>query len=65
MLAGNVEGETRTVPMAVYSFLESPVGEAPAWRLVWVSLGLCLLAMLGFEFLVRRHRRLLALDRGR
>jgi molybdate transport system permease protein len=65
VLAGNIEGETRTIPMAVYSFLESTEGEEPAWRLVWVSLGLCLAAMLGFELLVRRHRRLLELDRGR
>jgi molybdate transport system permease protein len=65
VLAGNIEGETRTIPMAVYSFMESATGEDPAWRLVWVSLGLCLAAMLGFELLVRRHRRLLELDRGR
>jgi molybdate transport system permease protein len=65
VLAGNIEGETRTIPMAVYSFLESPTGESRAWELVWVSLGLCLAAMLGYELLVRRHRRLLELDRGR
>jgi molybdate transport system permease protein len=64
VLAGNIEGETRTIPMAVYSHMESATGEAPAWNLVWVSLGLCLAAMLGFEMLVRRHRRLLELDRG-
>jgi molybdate transport system permease protein len=65
VLAGNIEGETRTIPMAVYSHLESASGEGPAWRLVGVSLALCLAAMLGFELLVRRHRRLLELDRGR
>lgn len=65
VLAGNIEGETRTIPMAVYSLLESPQGEGEAWSLVYVSLGLCFAAMLGYEFLVRRHRRLLELDRGR
>jgi molybdate transport system permease protein len=65
VLAGNIEGETRTIPMAVYTFLESADGEGRAWDLVWVSLGLCLAAMLGHELLVRRHRRLLELDRGR
>lgn len=65
VLAGNIEGETQTIPMAVYSALESPTGEDAAWRLVYVSLALCLLAMLGYELLVRRHRRLLELDRVR
>lgn len=64
VLAGNVEGETQTIPMAVYQALESPTGEDAAWRLVHVSLALCLGAMLGYELLVRRHRRLLELDRG-
>lgn len=65
VLAGNIEGETRTIPMAVYASLESPTGEAEAWRLVGVSLLLCVVAMVGYELLVRRHRRLLELDRGR
>jgi molybdate transport system permease protein len=64
MLAGDREGETRTISIAVYSLFESPTGEDAMWRLVWVSLGLCLGAMLGYELLVRRHRRLLELDRG-
>jgi molybdate transport system permease protein len=64
VLAGNIEGETRTIPMAVYSHLESPTGEDAAWSLVLVSLALCLAAMLGYELLVRRHRRLLELDRA-
>jgi len=65
VLAGNIEGETQTIPMAVYAALESPTGEAEAWRLVGVSLLLCVVAMVGYELLVRRHRRLLELDRGR
>jgi molybdate transport system permease protein len=65
VLAGNIEGETRTIPMAVYALLESPTGEGAAWKLVGVSLGLSLVAMCGYELLVRRHRRLLELDRGR
>jgi molybdate transport system permease protein len=64
VLAGNIEKETQTIPMAVYSALESPTGEATAWNLVFVSLALCLVAMLGYELLVRRHRRLLELDRA-
>lgn len=65
VLAGNIEHETRTIPMAVYALLESPSGEGAAWRLVGVSLVFSLVAMSGYEWLVRRHRRLLELDRGR
>lgn len=64
VLAGNIERETRTIPMAVYALLESPSGEAAAWQLVGVSLALSLVAMFGYEWLVRRQRRLLELDRG-
>lgn len=65
VLAGNIEGETRTIPMAVYTALESPHGEGEAWKLVGASLLLALGAMAGYELLARRHRRLLELDRGR
>lgn len=65
VLAGNIQGETRTIPLAVYALLESPSGEPDAWRLVAASLLLCLGAMAGYEVLMRRHRRLLELDRGR
>ena len=65
VLAGNIERETRTIPMAVYALLESPTGERAAWQLVCVSLALSLVAMFGYELLIRRHRRLLELDRGR
>jgi molybdate transport system permease protein len=64
VLAGDVAGETRTISIAVYGELDSPHGEPAAWALVGVSLALCLAAMLGFELLTRRHRRLLELDRG-
>jgi molybdate transport system permease protein len=64
VLAGNVEGETRTIPLAVYDALESPGGEGLAWRLVLASVVLCLAAMVGSEVLLRRHRRLLEVDRG-
>jgi molybdate transport system permease protein len=65
VLAGNIERETRTIPMAIYALLESPSGEPAAWQLVGVSLALSLIAMFGYEVLVRRHRRLLELDRDR
>lgn len=64
VLAGNIEGETRTIPMAVYGALESPTGSDAATPLIMVSLLLCLTAMLGYELLTRYHRRRLELDRG-
>ncbi len=64
-LVGNTPGETQTIALAVYALFESPTGEDAVWPLVWTSLVLCLTAMFGYELLIRRHRRLLELDRGR
>lgn len=56
VLAGNVEGETRTIPVAVYTLLNVPGGEAAAWRLVAVSVVLALGALLtSFVVLARRR----------
>jgi molybdate transport system permease protein len=57
VLAGNVEGTTRTIPLAVYTLLESPQGRDAIWVLVGASVVLSLLALLGYEFLSRRQRR--------
>ena len=65
VLAGNVEGQTRTIALAVYSLLESPTGREAIWVLVGASVVLSLAALLGFEALTRRQRRLLEDRRGR
>ena len=57
VLAGNVEGSTRTIALAVYSLLESPEGRGAIWVLVGASVLLSLLALLGYEALSRRQRR--------
>ena len=57
VLAGNMEGETRTIALAVYSLLESPSGQGATWTLVIASVMLSLLALLGFEGLSRWQRR--------
>lgn len=54
VLAGNVEGETRTIPVAVFTLLNVPGGEGAATRLVVVSVLLSLAALLGATVLVRR-----------
>jgi molybdate transport system permease protein len=57
VLAGNVEGETRTIALAVYSLLESPSGRGGTWTLVIASLLLSFGALVGYEALSRRQRR--------
>ena len=57
VLAGNVEGSTRTIALAVYTLLESPSGREATWVLVGASVSLSLLALLGFETLSRRQRQ--------
>jgi molybdate transport system permease protein len=57
VLAGNMEGETRTIALAVYSLLESPSGQGATWILVIASVMLSLVALLGFEGLSRWQRR--------
>ena len=57
VLAGNMEGETRTIALAVYSLLESPSGQSATWILVIASVMLSFGALLGFEGLSRWQRR--------
>jgi molybdate transport system permease protein len=57
VLAGNVAGETRTIPVAVYTLLNVPGGEAGVLRLTAVSVTLALAALLGSFWLSARQRR--------
>jgi molybdate transport system permease protein len=59
VLAGNLEGETRTIALAVYTLLEAPEGQQQVWILVAASVGISFLALAGFEALSRRQRRLM------
>ena len=52
----NIPGETRTLPIALYSFTQMPGGEAAALRLVLVSVALAFAALIASEFLARRLR---------
>jgi molybdate transport system permease protein len=65
VLAGNVEGSTRTIALAVYTLLESPQGREAIWVLVGASVILSLLALLGFEALSRHQRRQMGVRHGR
>ena len=50
----NIPGETRTVPSAIYALLQVPGGEGAAWRLVVVSVGVAMGALVVSEILARR-----------
>ncbi|MFA5963236.1 MAG: molybdate ABC transporter permease subunit [Sphingomonas sp.] len=53
----NVPGETRTLPLAIYSALQTPGGDAMVWRLSAISVALSLAALVGSELLARRAGR--------
>jgi molybdate transport system permease protein len=57
VLAGNVAGETRTIPVAVYTLLNVRGGEAAVLRLTAVSVALALAALLASFWLSARQRR--------
>ncbi len=50
----NIPGQTQTLPSAIYAFLQTPGGEASATRLVLVSVGIAMAALLLSELLARR-----------
>lgn len=55
--AANIPGETRTLPLALYTAIQSPTGDAPALRLAIVSFVLALAGLLLAEAFARRARR--------
>lgn len=52
--AGNIVGQTQTLPLAIYAAMEQPGGELVAFRLASISILLSFTAMIGSEFLNRR-----------
>ena len=57
--ASNIPGETRTLPLALYTALQTPGGEALAARLAVVSITLGLLGLVAAELIARRMYRML------
>lgn len=55
--AGNIEGQTRTLPLAIYTNSQIPGGDAAAMRLVGISVAVSLIALVASELLVRRWSR--------
>jgi molybdate transport system permease protein len=55
----NIPGETRTLPLALYSALQTPGGDVAAARLAGISVVLGLCGLLLSEWFARRVRRML------
>jgi ABC-type molybdate transport system, permease component len=55
--ASNIPGETRTLPLALYTALQTPGGDAAAARLASISFALGLAGLLASESLARWVRR--------
>jgi molybdate transport system permease protein len=54
MVAGNIEGVSRTIPLAIYTDVQTPGGDAGAMRLAIIAIVLSFAALLASEFLARR-----------
>lgn len=61
VLAGNMEGRTRTIALAVYALLDVPGEDPRVALLIGASLGLSVAALVGYEALNRWQRRRLEL----
>jgi molybdate transport system permease protein len=53
----NIPGETRTLPIALYTLTQSPGGSEGAMRLCVISVAIAMLALMASEILSRRVRR--------
>ncbi|MBI4530062.1 MAG: molybdate ABC transporter permease subunit [Candidatus Latescibacteria bacterium] len=57
IFAANIAGETRTIPLAIFTYLNQPGGEAATARLTAISIALSLVALVAGEWVSRRMRR--------
>jgi molybdate transport system permease protein len=53
----NIPGETRTLPLAIYTYTQTPSGDAQALRLSGIAVALSLFALLVSEWTTRRATR--------
>jgi molybdate transport system permease protein len=57
MVAGNIVGETQTLPLAIFSEFNLPNADTQVGRLAGISIALAAGALLASEWLERRHTR--------
>lgn len=55
----NIPGETRTLPIAIYTYTQMPDGDAAAARLVIMAVVLAMVALVGSEIMTRRLSKIL------
>jgi molybdate transport system permease protein len=55
MVAGNIVGETQTIPLEIFSYANRPGAEAGTWRLAAISIALAATALLAGEWLAWRQ----------
>ena len=55
--AGNIQGKTQTLPLAIYSYMQIPGQEIPTLRLVLVSVVISFIAMGCSELFIRKMKR--------
>ena len=60
--AANVPGETRTLPLALYTALQIPGGEAAATRLALISVTLAIIALVASQYLARQVSKRIGLS---
>lgn len=53
----NIPGETRTIPLAIFSTLQSPGDDLQLWRLMILSVLIAVIAVVVSEVLARRAKR--------
>jgi len=53
----NIPGETRTLPSAMYTLIQTPGGESAAWRLCVIAIMLAMASLLVAEWLARVSRK--------
>ena len=56
----SIPGETRTLPLALYTLIQSPDGDIGAMRLVVISIVFAFAALVASEFIARRVRARIA-----
>lgn len=60
---GNIEGETRTLPLAIYTYTQVPGGDLPAMRLVILSMIIALAALMCSDVFERKALKRIGRDR--
>jgi molybdate transport system permease protein len=52
--AGNIQGETQTLPLAIYNSMQTPGNEQITIRLAVISIIIALLAMIFSEWFIKK-----------